>query len=68
MTLMNFLDRAVDDLQEGTLSLESAVAAPGGMVSDALQNLQGELTGLDVSQLTPLEALNRIAKWQQSLS
>lgn len=68
MTLMNFLDRAVDDLHEGASSLESALAAPEGMVSDALQNLQGELTDLDVSQLTPLEALNRIAKWQQSLS
>ncbi|MES2962973.1 MAG: DNA mismatch repair protein MutS [Bdellovibrionota bacterium] len=37
-------------------------------IPEELKQALDELKGLDVTQLTPLEALNRIAKWQRNLS
>lgn len=37
-------------------------------IPPALEDIQTQLKELDLSRLTPLEALNILAKWQQSLS
>lgn len=67
MTLMNLIDRAIDEVDEAESEApqeeELALAA-----DPALMEIEGELKGLDLSRLTPLEALNQIAKWQQNLS
>ncbi len=62
MSLMNALDRA----EEAVLAdVEDRDAEPELI---ALHPALDELKEIDLNKLTPIEALNRIAKWQQSLS
>jgi hypothetical protein len=38
-----------------------------GLFAPAADPLRDELTALDLAHLTPIEALNLLAKWQQRL-
>jgi DNA mismatch repair protein MutS len=80
MTMLGLIDRSESSLEacvggveesgfdssESTpsLSLVESSASISPAVSEALD----EIRKLDLSRLTPLEALNQIARWQQSLS
>lgn len=80
MSLMSFVEQ-VDERIESSLASTNFVDVPPGMREavgqeeassatlspDELSALE-EIRGLDLSAMTPLEALNQIAKWQQSLS
>ena len=61
MSLLGRFD--IEAANEIESRVESVPEIPA-FVASALQ----EIKGLDVSSLTPLEALNRIAQWQRSLS
>lgn len=60
MTLMSSLEENFEPSIEMVAEVSSA--------DPVLHEIQGDLKGLDLSRLTPLEALNKIAQWQQSLS
>lgn len=66
MTLMSLLERSVD-LVEPVREPEREPGEPL-VPHPELEGLVRDITGLDLSRITPLEALNQIAKWQQSLS
>lgn len=67
MTMMSFIDRAVAEASDIVESAErSPIAVPA--VSPELEEIRASLRALDIGRLTPLEALNQISKWQQSLS
>ncbi|MES2857070.1 MAG: hypothetical protein V4692_14475, partial [Bdellovibrionota bacterium] len=51
---------ADDDMNLDSLPVESPEDQQAKLAIEAIR-------GLDISKLTPLEALNQIAKWQQSL-
>ena len=59
MTLMSLIDRE---------SEPEAIAEPVLEIDAKLTELRDSLRALDLTRLTPLEALNQIAKWQQNLS
>ena len=63
MSMLSLMDR-------DSGSDDSSDFADGGSLSMPPEQRAAldELKGLDLGSLTPLEALNRIAKWQQSLS
>ena len=52
----------------GMLEQEEPVANEIESIPEALKDIQAELKDLDLARLTPLEALNKLAQWQQSLS
>jgi DNA mismatch repair protein MutS len=63
MTLLSLIDRASEEAD-----LTEAEALPESAPEPALSEIQGQLKSMDLSRLTPLDALNQIAKWQQSLT
>jgi len=58
MTLLSLIERQ-EAVEEAELQPEP---------SPQLMGIASELSGMDLSRLTPLEALNQIAKWQRNLS
>lgn len=62
MSLMGTLEREPEIEPENDSAPEIAKMPP------ELEAALEEMKGLDISKLTPLEALNQIAKWQRSLS
>ena len=65
MSLMALMGSTAD---EAASDHDSESASDSAALPAHVQAALEEISGLDVSSLTPLEALNRIAKWQQSLS
>jgi DNA mismatch repair protein MutS len=63
MSLLGMMDKELPDDSDGGEN-----EAEFGALPAEVQAAFDELKSLDVSSLTPLDALNRIAKWQQSLS
>ena len=58
------------DVIASSLVEVGAVTLPALLSDDELKMMAtaSELKKIDLTRLTPLEALNQIAKWQQSLS
>lgn len=62
MSLLGLMDESAPDHNvEEQPQIDPAVRA-------AMDELKSELEAIDLSRLTPLDALNQIAKWQRSLS
>jgi DNA mismatch repair protein MutS len=62
MSLMGLLDSTPMDEETPLMTVEAS------QLKTEMPPLVQELRGVDITKLTPLEALNQIAKWQQSLS
>jgi len=62
MTLLSFIDRhaSAEELESEAINQQVGITQNLGITA--------ELSAIDLSIITPLEALNQIAKWQQSLS
>ena len=72
MTLLSLIDRhaSENELEPESEFSDESLGQSSGMsaLSGAAAEITGELSGIDLSAITPLEALNQIAKWQRSLS
>ena len=72
MSMMGLLDGASAPIDNGASAPINHVAIDSRMETQSrvteLPPVVNELVELDISKLTPLEALNQIARWQQSLS
>lgn len=61
MSMLGLLDRGDEEVMESPIEEMASVAHEERAALDELKNT-------DLTRLTPLEALNQIARWQQSLS
>lgn len=73
MTLLSLIDRYEGSQESRKENRESGdeaqlIEIPQGPLTPELSEIVEELKSVDIGKLTPLEALNQMAKWQRSLS
>jgi hypothetical protein len=66
MSLLGLIDRA-EEPQDEECGFDQVEKASATLVPPNIEAALGEIKNLDVTRMTPIEALNQIVKWQQSL-